>query len=404
MLTARPENQILICVARRSLDDRTADKLRQLLRSDLDWEYLLEAANRHCLIPLLYIHLSAIAHETVPERFKSRLGYANHENTQSSFFLIGELLKILKCFEANSIAAIPFKGPTLAQSVYGDVGLRQFADLDVLVHRRDVPRVKELLVSRGFKPTPDLTTAQQAALLRFDCAYNFDNGNGVVLDVHWDFVEPHSSLAFDPDPFWDRLEAITIGGNQLMTLSPEDLLLVLCLHGFTHFWERLGWICDVASLIDQKKDIDWQLVLANANRLGMRRILLLGLVLATDLLNATMPLEIRKVVSGDAVVKRLADQMQQQLFLPESPRPGLFGGAVLSLNMRERKRDKLRFCFRLITTPRRYDWLALSLPDSLFFLYYLLRPLRLAGKYGARLFRGSDDRATPTRANRGALS
>ncbi|MDX6501034.1 MAG: hypothetical protein QOG23_4294 [Blastocatellia bacterium] len=404
MLTARPENQILICVARRSLDDRTADKLRQLLRSDLDWEYLLEAANRHCLIPLLYIHLSAIAHETVPERVKSRLGDANHENTQSSFFLIGELLKILKCFEANSIAAIPFKGPTLAQSVYGDVGLRQFADLDVLVHRRDVPRVKELLVSRGFKPTPDLTTAQQAALLRFDCAYNFDDGKGVVLDVHWDFVEPHSSLAFDPDPFWGRLEAITIGGNQLMTLSPEDLLLVLCLHGFTHFWERLGWICDVASLIDQKKDIDWQLVLANANRLGMRRILLLGLVLATDLLNATMPLEIRKVVSGDAVVKRLADEIQEQLFLTESPRPGLFGGAALSLNMRERKRDKLRFCFRLITTPRRYDWLALSLPDSLFFLYYLLRPLRLAGKYGARLFRGSDDRATPSRANRGALS
>jgi hypothetical protein len=136
----------------------------------------------------------------------------------------------------------------------------------------------------------------------------------------------------------------------------------------------------------------------------MRRILLLGLVLATDLLNATMPLEIRKVVSGDAVVKRLADEIQEQLFLPESPRPGLFGGAALSLNMRERKRDKLRFCFRLITTPRRYDWLALSLPDSLFFLYYLLRPLRLAGKYGARLFRGSDDRATPTRANRGALS
>src|SRR5258706_4941231 len=399
MLAARPEHQILICIARRSLDDGSANKLRQLLRSDLDWEYLLETANRHCLIPLLYIHLNAAAHKSIPERVKSRLSDANHENTQSSFFLIGELLKILKCFEANSIAAIPFKGPTLAQSVYGDTGLRQFADLDVLVHKRDVPRVKELLISRGFKPKPELTTAQQAALLRFDCAYNFDNGKGVVLDVHWDFVEPHSSLAFDPGPFWSRLETIAIGGNQLMTLSPEDLLLVLCLHGFTHFWERLGWICDVASLMDQEKDIDWQLVLANANRLGMRRILLLGLVLATDLLDATMPLEIRNAEAGDALVKRLADQIQEKLFLVESPRPGLFGGAVLSLNMRERKRDKLRSFLRLITTSRRSDLLAFPLSDSLFFPYYLVRPLRLAAKYGARIFRGSDDRATPTRAD-----
>jgi hypothetical protein len=189
-----------------------------------------------------------------------------------------------------------------------------------------------------------------------------------------------------------------------MTLSPEDLLLVLCLHGFTHFWERLGWICDVAGLVDQRKDLDWQQVLENANALGMRRILLLGLVLATDLLDATLPLEIRKMGSGDAVVKRLAGQVQEELFLVESPSPGLLGGAILSLNMRERKRDKLRSCFRLITTPRRYDWLAVSLPDPLFFLYYVIRPVRLAGKYGAQLFRGSPNGATPTKADERELS
>jgi hypothetical protein len=399
MFVARLEDQILICIARRSLDDGNADKLRQLLGSDLDWEYLLETADRHCLTPLLYIHLSGLAPGTVPPRVLSRLGDANYQNTQSGFVLAGELLKLLECFKANNVDAVPFKGPTLALSVYGDVGLRQFADLDVLVRKQDVPRVKELLISRGFKPTPELTTAQQAALLRFDCACNFDNGDGVVLDLHWRFVEPHSSLVFDPGPLWDRLEPVTLGGNQLMTLSPEDLLLVLCLHGFTHFWERLGWICDVAGLMDQNKNFDWQLLLENANRLGMRRILLVGLVLAADMLDATMPIEIQQIAAGDAVVKRLAHEIQEQLFKKERSRPGLFGGALLSLNMRERKRDKVRSCFRLVTTPRRYDWLAVSLPDPLFFLYYVLRPLRLAGKYGAQLLRGSPNGGTPTKAD-----
>lgn len=404
MFVARLEDQILICSARRSLDDGSANKLRQLLGSDLDWDYLLETADLHCLTPLLYIHLTGLAPGTVPPRVLSRLGNANYQNTQSGFVLAGELLKIVECFKANNIDAVPFKGPTLALAVYGDVGLRQFADLDVLVRKQDVPRVQELLIGRGFRPTPELTTAQHAALLRFDCACNFDNGDGVVLDLHWRFVEPHSSLVFDPGRLWDRLEPVTIGGNQLMTLSPEDLLLVLCLHGFTHFWERLGWICDVAGLMDRNKSLDWQLVLKNTNRLGMRRILLLGLVLAADVLDATMPTEIQQIASGDAVVKRLAHEIQGQLFLKESSRPGLFGGAVLSLNMRERKRDKLKSCFRFVTTPRRYDWLAVSLPDPLFFLYYVLRPLRLAGKYGAQLLRGSPNGGTPTKANKRELS
>jgi hypothetical protein len=318
-----------------------------------------------------------------------RLERDNDANTKTSFFLTGELLKVLEFLEKDSIRAIPFKGPTLAMRAYGDVGLRQFADLDVLVHKRDIPRLRKLLISRGFKPTPALNRAQQAALLRFDCAYNFDSGRGVVLDVHWGFVERHSTFAFDPRPFWDRLEPVTIGDKELLTLSKEDLILVLCLHGFTHLWERLGWICDIASLIDQQNNIDWRLVLENANKLGLRRILLLGLMLAGDLLDATIPAEMRQAAEADAVVKKLAHQVQEQLFAERRAPPGLFAGAILNLRMRERKRDRIGSCLRLILTPRSYDWMFLALPDWLFFLYYPLRPIRLAGKYGVRLVKGT---------------
>src|SRR5258706_1019192 len=175
-----------------------------------------------------------------------RLERDNEANTKTSLFLTGELLKVLEFLEKDGIQPIPFKGPTLALRAYGDVGLRQCGDLDILVHRKVVPRLREILITRGFMPKPELTIGQEAALLRFDCAYNFDNEQGVVLDVHWSLVERHSSFAFDPGPFWDRLETATMGGKELLTLSTEDLLLILCLHGFTHVSERLGWICDFA--------------------------------------------------------------------------------------------------------------------------------------------------------------
>jgi len=396
MSVARSEDQVLLCIARRRLDPEPAERLRELLQKTLDWDYLLAMAERHCLIPLLHFHLTAPAASPISPDVMSRLQDASYENTRSSLSLTGELIKVFEFLGANGIRAIPFKGPTLAMRAYGDVGLRQFGDLDVLVPKRDVPQVKRLLVRRGFSPTPALNSAQQAALLKFDCAYNFDNGQGVVLDVHWSLVERHSSFAFDPGPFWDRLETVTMGGKELLTLSTEDLLLVLCLHGFTHVWERLGWICDVASLIDQQNNIDWRRVLETANKLGLRRILMLGLLLAGDLLDASIPAEMRQAAGAEAVVKRLAHQVQENLFVERRPLPGLFEGAILNLRMRERKRDRIGSCLRLILTPRSYDWMSLSLPESLFFLYYLLRPVRLARKYGLQLMWDSEDRRAST--------
>src|SRR5882672_6120806 len=400
----RSEHELLICAARRALDEGMAKRLRQLLRSDLDWEYLVAMAHNHCLTPLLYFHLNAVGQSLVPRNVMSRLEGANYRNTRANLFLTGELLRVLKLLEEDGIRAVPFKGPTLALRAYGDVGLRQFGDLDILVHRKDILKVKEILINRGFKSTLELTNTQQAALLRFDCAYNFDNKQGVVLDVHWDFVERHFSFDIDVNRVWDRLEPVTVSGKQLLTLSAEDLLLILCLHGFTHLWERLGWICDVAILIDSRKDLNWQLVLENATTLGARGILSLGLLLAGDLLDASIPPEVSKSLQPDARVKRLAGQVREQLFTERSRPAGLFAEANTLVSLRERRLDRLRSCLRLATTPRSYDWMFLSVPDSLFFLYYLVRPLRLAGKYGAKLLGDSGKHQASTNGNADPLS
>ena len=389
MLIARPEDQILVCVARRTLDAATAEQLRELLGRDLDWQYLVATAHHHCILPLLYLHLNSTTPSLVPAYVNERLHRDNSQATRFSLFLTGELLKVVELLEENGIPAASFKGPTLAVRAYGDVGLRQFGDLDILVRKKDILRVKEFLINRAFKSTLELTNSQQAALLRFDSAYTFANERGVMLDVHWDFVERHFAFDIEVDRLWERLEPVTISGKEILTLSSEDLLLILCLHGFTHLWERLGWICDVASLIDSRKDLNWQLVLDNATSLGARRILSLGLFLANDMLGASIPAEVSTSLPPDARVKKLSSQVREQLFIGRNASAGMFAEAATVVNLRERRSDRLRACLRLAASPRSYDWMFFSVPDSLFFLYYLVRPLRLAGKYGAKLLRGS---------------
>src|SRR6185369_4496453 len=145
MLMARPEDQILICVARRSLDVAAVANLRQLLRKDLDWNYLLLMAQRHRVVPSLHHHLVTECPEAIPSKVNSSLEKLNQQNTRSSLLLTGELLQLVDLLEAHGIAAVPFKGPTLALWAYGDVGRREFGDLDILVHKQDVPAVRKLL-------------------------------------------------------------------------------------------------------------------------------------------------------------------------------------------------------------------------------------------------------------------
>jgi len=358
-------------------------------------------AQRHRVIPSLHHHLVRECPEAIPSKVSSSLEKLNQENTRSNLLLTGELLKLIDLLEAHGIAAVPFKGPTLALWAYGDMGRREFGDLDILVKKQDVPAVRELLVSEGFSPRPELSAAQQAAILRFDCSHNFANGKNIWVDVHWDFVVPSASVQINTDELWSRLQPISVNRRELKTVSVEDLLLILCLHGFTHFWERLGWISDVAALIESREKIDWTLLLKNADRMGSRRILSLGLYLASNLLGAPVPPDVWTSAPADATVVALAEQVQRGLFREGTEALGILGEVRLHLAMKEGKRDKLTSCIRLLATPRVDDWKLLPLPGSLFFLYYALRPFRLTGKYAAKLLRGSADRETSPNGNEG---
>jgi hypothetical protein len=304
--------------------------------------------------------------------------------------LTGELLRLLDVFEAQGIPAVSYKGPVLAAFAYGNLGLREFFDIDVLVRKEDVFRAQELLLAEGYRPQYRLTPAQEATFLRYNSEHSFVHGNrGDDVDLHWAIAERHFSFPLDQEGLWRRLDRISLGGSDVCTLSPEDLLLILCVQGFKDAWERLKHICDVAEVIRVHQDMDWAGVVEQADASGGRRTLFLGLALASDLLGTTLPEEIAQSVQADPAVRTLARRVQERLFRP-SGSPRRFSEVMfrpIHVQMRERLRDKVRYCVRSATTHTVGDWMALPLPRPLFPLYYVLRPIRLVGKYGGRLFK-----------------
>src|SRR5204862_195907 len=136
-----------------------------LLQQGIAWSSLLHAAQAHGVMPLLSWHLSRSCADGVPESTLSELRDRFRLNAARNLFFAGELLKLLTLLQRAGIKAIPFKGPTLAVLAYGNLALRTFGDLDLLLRRNDIPRARDLLAAEGYHPAFRLGGDQEQAHL-----------------------------------------------------------------------------------------------------------------------------------------------------------------------------------------------------------------------------------------------
>jgi hypothetical protein len=335
-------------------------------------------------MPLLYWNLKESHFETVPEGVVKELCNKYRINMTRNLFLTAKLFNLMDLFQSNGLSAIPYKGPTLSVLAYGDISLRQFVDLDFIVHKHDVLRAKELLLSEGYRPECALPPDQELAYLQHECEYSFvDDHRNIIVELHWDIVQKYFSCHLDVNKLWDDLKPVSLPGRRVMTVSPEQLLLILCLHnGGKHQWEMLGWICDIAQLIRIHRYLDWERILDNAFRSGIERILFLGLYLAKDMLGADLQEEINQKIMNDPTIPSLAKEIRKRTFTEAESLPGDAKRFVFYLRMRENIKDKVQYCFRRLFTSTRTDWSLLRLPAPLFPFYRFVRPFRLAKKLG----------------------
>jgi hypothetical protein len=359
--------QTLLACARACIRSQQAD-----VTPAVDWAALEQLASRHGIAPLLV--------RALPEPYAIRFRGRERERTKWGLRLTGELLRLLDLLERHAIPALPFKGPALAFALYGDVALRESCDLDVLVGGADLEKVKRVMLAAGYTTDLPQDAAQEAAYLRARYELHFNAPDGAVpIEIHQAFLAPSYCLPFDYGALWQRLERQSLCGREVLALPAGDLLLMLCAHGAKHSWTDLSGVCDIARLLVVFEGrIPWPAVLSRARAMGASRILLLGLSLAADLLEAPAPADVLAQARADRAVVRLAGQVRAALFQESEGGSGL----RFFLQTRERFRDKLACCARLALMPNEEDYSCLPLPAVLSPLYYPLHAVRVAGKFG----------------------
>jgi len=395
----RAEAELLLGCARSKMQPVAAHRVAQALKEKIDWDHVVEEAFRHGTASLLFWNLSRLGTECIPKATFDQLETAYNAIARWNLSLTGELLKLLNLFRTHGIRALPLKGPALAAAAYGNVSLRIFGDLDILMPREDILKGKDLLQLEGYQPKLHLTASQEVEYLRSHHDYKFvRTADGIVVELQWGITQWSFAFPLDFDEIWEHREIGSLAGAPVFNLPPETLLLILCVHGTKHRWEKLMWICDIAELVDADRDkIDWPRLLERARARGGERMLLLGLYLAQDLLGTALPGEVVARINVDSRIKSLAAQVDKALF-PESSKASAFYDEhpIFYWKARERMRDKLallwkylpEYFFRLVV-PNKKDQAVVQLPPFLSIGYYLIRPVRLVLRHWSTFRDGS---------------
>lgn len=351
----------------------------------MDWSWLLATADRHAVTPLLARRLSR--HPAgAPPHILAALREKFDTNALRNLALARQLAELLQRLGELGVAAVPIKGPVLALSAYGDLTLREFADLDIVVHPDDFGRARSLFGEWGYRPLAALTSVGERALRSSDHHLPLVNQKErVVVELHW--MLGRGRLGRDNSWVWGNMRPLSILGLEVPTLSWSALLVYLCVHGAGHGWARLGWIRDVAGVLSAAPAGQLHTAGELAAAVGARRRLALGVTLAHELLGAPVREELDRRLRGNGggvpsragrSVAELAAEVRSRLFAHDTA--GLARWVAFQCRTREKVLDRARYCLYILAAPHVADVEAVKLPGWLRGLYYVVRPARLVAR------------------------
>jgi hypothetical protein len=360
--------------------------------SKFNSEHLSALANAHGVLPLVYKtlkdHASKIQNSTFNiQDLLAELKSAYTQIAHRNMLMSAELIRIMKLLEAHQIPALAFKGPVLAQMIYGDITTRQYSDLDILVDEKDAFKAGTLMSESGHTCVLPLNILSNKTCLHTakDFSLMSDTG-GVHTELHWRLFEKKYNISIFSCAVENKCQTVKINDKEIRTLQNELLIVYLCLHGAKHTFERIEWICDIDRLIRSIK-INWEEAITIADQSRAKRSFYLGLSLAHHLLDTTLPSDILKCINDGET--RTLESMTLKQMAEKTKKRGEFEKNretfFYQTKLFDTKSDMLRFYLSTLFRISTSDCQTFVLPEKLKILYIFLRPLRLGWSYSKRI-------------------
>ncbi len=393
-----PELLFLIACCQTDPSEEDIDLIITYLNAEHDILHppssIINLAASHGVLPLVYKtikklstdHSSLLTPHSSLEHLLNELKVHYQSIAQRNILMSSELIRIMNLLRENSIEALAFKGPALAQMAYGDITLRQYVDLDILVDESDAFNAGRLMSENGHTAVLPLKILSNETCLHAAKDFSLMSKDGLHTELHWRLFEKKYAISIMSCTTQKKCQAVTINGHTLQTLQNELLMVYLCLHGAKHAFERIEWICDIDRLI-RNTEVNWDDAMSIANQSHAKRSFFLGLSLAQTLFHTPLPQNIQSHINADTIVQlqtlilsRISKEKEARSVFKKNREVFFYQSKLF-----DTKSDKIRFYISVFLKISTTDCQTFLLPEKLNFLYIFLKPLRLLWSYGKRI-------------------
>lgn len=318
--------------------------------------------------------------------------------TRNTLLQIQALAYLAADFQSAGIPLLSMKGPLLAAEIYGDPSLRYSGDLDILVSEDDFEKAKTRLLAMGYTQyvSPLHRTERQRRISKEsgEEMHEVFIKDGLCVELHWK-ISFRYPISFEE--LWQNRQEQLLLGQKVYCLGPHDNLIYLICHAAGHGYARLRWLTDLYELF-RKNPINYtelflDMVQREAETFLLETLLLLYLIPAFK-----MPVIANDYFSfrrdGDFVYFKYSDSIKtaamrachltdllEPLLLKETSPTGIPERNYMhQLPVVGKKVTVFSYLYKLMQ-PKSAELERFHFPDSLYFLYYIVRPFYKLWRY-----------------------
>lgn len=395
-----PETRALLVCARAVLDPRRAGDMRAALAACSDGDRLCQTAAEHGMVGHLHRSVAGQRKVPVPEpaggqvataappAFLARLGDLQRSTAERSLRQTAQLLWLIEKLEAAGVEAMPYKGPAWGERFYGDLTLRAWSDLDLLVAHAQMARAREVVLANGFT---DSSPFNERIMAKRDHGLGeiafWAAGTDVHLELHWEATVGAGARSLRAEAILEQAGRLHLLGREVATPSDVDALLISCLNGTKDRWASVEGLLCAALQARELRPAGWPALMSRAREAGGLRRTIVAVTHVCRVFGMETPAEVAAAVARDAAARRLLRSLG-----PETLERGRSADTEPRLDMltwRFSTEDSLAAGLTHAATrffrPGPEDWEWFALPRGARWLYRVLRPARLAAKWAKRL-------------------
>ncbi|MBM3252228.1 MAG: nucleotidyltransferase family protein [Candidatus Omnitrophica bacterium] len=250
--------------------------------------------------------------DILPQDLRETWQAAYHNNLKKNILVLEQIKSVQGMFKNKGVGCILLKGASLISTVYKDLGVRSFVDIDVLVKKCDLPLVKQSFSELGY-----------VLMMPDSVGFLEEFGAGELLfkkpgmphfDIHWDlsFYERFRGIIrFDNAKIWQEALTVNFDNTDITVLNPETQILYISAHlALAHSFQGLTGFFDLASLIKfYRTIINWDKLIKDATRIGIKIPVYYALKFTRDFFDIFLPTDLLKQLAPSSIRLKILNSL-----------------------------------------------------------------------------------------------